>query len=1446
MNRIYQGRVASISFQDSEGNWVASPIGADQSACPLWTHHTIFQDAVNYYLVALGALADPAQAEGDRVIGDLQERLAAAWERFPRVGNAGAIAPRSLRGSVGPWLGLSAKATMAEAFEAVLKGNGAEGNGVPSEALTLGLRLLLAKCSGDAAIQQGGRGYFPRFCDGAFKGSWDFSTTAQEAAVGKSRLADILHSDPTDDQLTALAAEMSLGWTVKVDPGKFFVGGDAKQRLSEAIAHIAGFVASPANTRVAEALSPFNDAEAAIRSLAERVDSLPDSLQIPRNRKANKDLTFSTLVFQYFPSRLTAAMLRLFVKAPARASALKNKSSGDVQFGKLGNDPIRISRGKREFVFRAFTAIPAWNPSDPGKPSWKEFDIAAFKEALKSLNQFNQKTAEREKARLDLEGRIAFQLGHRISGWKPNQTDSGEEGAWPEELAGEHRFTLVQALETELSRDLNETGDSEPISLDHGAVTFQEAGWKIARSSLRGFRDLAKLWNQAHKQKKDSLTSSDLEAIVKEYQGDEKNVRSVGSLPLFFALCQPGYWPLWVSESESEGEPTAGADDGSATEKAGAMLFAMADFHEQVRDYRRACEPINLTPAEPRHSRRLYMFSDITDKMGRVSYGGLEGDASGETPWIQTALVVREGGKVGPRAVRLGFTAPRLHRDHLAGGAESRWLQPMMEALGFDAFPPGKGLKAVSLMPDFDRSGESRHLLNFPVDLDASGVQSKIGKANRWASQFHGFPNKQLLKDKKFHLHWPTTIKDAGKNYWWNHPNSVEKGFTVLATDLGQRTAGAWSLVEVGATDPRTGDPKFTRLVREIGSDGDHTWFGTVRATGMHRLPGEDAPVLKKHGTFEREAWGKAGRNAKPEEWEQARQLAARLLADAPEAWVGATVTERSHPEQNDSLIALANRRLTRLNTFHRWSCFDPDREEVRPRRATLIGNLRKELEAWRDEEVRALIPTLGDPENGFADGDPAALRELAGRRFIALREGMRTLLLELANRVAPLRDRSWVWKDRGDGSGYGQLVDEGDRSDTTPWIRGQRGLSIARIEQLENLRRLFLRYNRSLDREPGAPAKFGRADRGRDSGEPCPLLLEKIDAMKEQRVNQTAHLILAQALGVRLKSHDTDGKDRRRRDLHGEYERIPGREPVDMIVIENLDRYLTSQGRAPSENSRLMKWAHRAVRDKLKMMAEEVFGIPVVETAAAYSSRFSAKSGVPGARAVELPGLPPYLRQSMEKKATGKKAEAAPFHRLLDQFARLEAINAARPGKKPRLLLHPRAGGPLFLSLLDSEPNPVQADINAATNLAFRAIAAPDRLDLLHRLRTVREGEGFRPLGVGGKDGNQREKAAHKAGAAIRFEETPSEKKKKESAKPNFFSDVARLAEHNRAILDAGGRETPIAPGVALWGTVNRRFLDRILAINEARLSDWGAPAPVPPPDDVADDDDAIPGLER
>lgn len=1380
MNRIYQGRVTRIEAKKEDGTFEQVAFGQDQSNCPLWRHHAIFQDAVNYYLLAMASLAGEQISGADRLFTDLPKRMAAAWETFskPDAVRAGA---RSLRDSVAPWIGLDGLATIDHAYEAIL-----DGNSVEKKALSYALALVLDECSGDSGIQQGGREYLPKLCDADSKATYNYSASSLASGEGKDRLAIVLHGEPNEEALKRIASEMDLSWVVKVSPGEFYEGEEANTRLKQAIDHLAEMISKPSE-RLAASLVGIPDAEAEIATMRGYLKSLPADYRIARNRRAAPDLTFSAIAFMAFPSRLTAACLRLGVKAPAKSSASTKKLEG-IDFAALGDDPVKLARGSRGYVFKAFTALPRWNPSNPGKPVWKEFDIAAFKEALKALNQFRLKTDEREEKKKHLGGLIAYLIGYPIKGWKPSNEETGEESELPEPLEPE-LLKLALKLEEEMTRGLSESvvGEMKKLSFGDGSLPIRDGGWTLTRASLRGLRDIVDEWRKLiHKQGTD-IPTSELEQAVKEYQGKDGKSAVIGSVSLFLTLCEPRFRPLWMDADPDEGEEVEG----------NRFLHRLADLHESVADYLKCDEAINLTPAEPRYSRRLFMFSDMPGKSA-PEYQGLD--------CLEVSMAT-EGDDVRQQRYRLRFGAPRLRRDGLLGG-EDGWLQPVTKALGLKLSKPDTAPfdSAVSLMPDFDASGSLRFLLNFAADVDAEPIRNALGKAALWNRQFNG------TKDKNIHLHWPGTADPSKMKVtpWWENPAIIEKGFTVMATDLGQRTAGSWALLRITATRPETPRP-----VRSIGHDGNREWFAEIRKTGMHRLPGEDAWIRGKDGHMGQELSGKTGRMASEEEWRESLELAKALLAEEPKNWIGAGPSEKSYPEQNDALLKLANRRLSRLQTFHRWSCFDPEKESDPIRKDSLIKKLTAELEQWEDAEVSRWADKL-------EAGDYAGFRSAAGAAFGSYRAGLLPHLVTLANRVAPLREDRWAWKQRGGESPYGDLVRTPRENSKKPPVRGQRGLSLARIEQMENLRRLFLRYNRALDREASKPAKFGRADAGRDSGEPCRDLLEKIDRIKGQRVDQTAHLILAQALGVKLAPHSLAVNVRRQGDHHGEYTRIPGREPVDLVVIEDLGRYLSSQGRAPSENSRLMKWAHRAVRDKVKMLIEEPFGIPVLEVPAAYSSRFCAVTGEAGARCEEREELDEYLKEILERRSetlpsSGQHDLREPNLRLLNQFKCLAALNAQRrvEEKPPRTLLLQKTGGPLFVGA-GNESRLVQSDMNAAINLAFRAVAAPEALHLLHRIRSEKTGDQLTTLAK-----NAREKAAYgKKGFPIRLSGTLSAKLSKSA---NFFHDPSGIARFDRGEVEVGGRCIPIASGIGLWHAVNGAILPKIVAINEDRLRRYG-----------------------
>lgn len=65
MNRIYQGKVTNVEAESDETPLSSAAIQKGKKGCKplpdwqdaLWQHHQLFQDAVNYYTLALAALA---------------------------------------------------------------------------------------------------------------------------------------------------------------------------------------------------------------------------------------------------------------------------------------------------------------------------------------------------------------------------------------------------------------------------------------------------------------------------------------------------------------------------------------------------------------------------------------------------------------------------------------------------------------------------------------------------------------------------------------------------------------------------------------------------------------------------------------------------------------------------------------------------------------------------------------------------------------------------------------------------------------------------------------------------------------------------------------------------------------------------------------------------------------------------------------------------------------------------------------------------------------------------------------------------------------------------------------------------------------------------------------------------------------------------------------------
>ena len=364
------------------------------------------------------------------------------------------------------------------------------------------------------------------------------------------------------------------------------------------------------------------------------------------------------------------------------------------------------------------------------------------------------------------------------------------------------------------------------------------------------------------------------------------------------------------------------------------------------------------------------------------------------------------------------------------------------------------------------------------------------------------------------------------------------------------------------------------------------------------------------------------------------------------------------------------------------------------------------------------------------------------------------------------------------------------------------------RVEQIEELRCRFQSLNQTQRRKPGDPPLSRSKMREDPVPDPCPDLLKKLEEIKKQRVNQTAHLILAKALGVQLKAPSLSEEERKQKDIHGEYEKV--HPPVNFIVIEDLSRYLTKQDRAPSENSRLMKWSHRAVTHKLEELCKP-YGIPILEAPAAYSSRFCSRTGVPGFRAEEVT-IKDKHRWPYRKWLEQDEKEDEEEKKRRDFLEKLFESLKANPKKTGFV---PIVGGPIFIPIKshlsknkpeDLKPSVQQADINAAINIGLRAISSPLIEDIHHRVRSeIKEQSKI----IVSKTGSI-EKRRFKKETEIQMIKT--EEIKKINKPPNFFIDRARIANFEKAKIE----NVEYASGKAIWTKVKNQQWEQCERLNK------------------------------
>jgi hypothetical protein len=1456
MNRIYQGRVSKVEIpadKDEQGDQKWKKLEDGESV--LWQHHQLFQDAVNYYIVALASLGSSPESK----LTQLRELLKPIWEGFDKKGQR----REGMRDSLQRAWQLEQPPTLADVIERfrqpLIK------NGVRAEEMELAGESLAIDLGGEGSIQQGGIEYWPYYCQSGFKRGVTFPREAAQLAKEK-----------------AVKQVARLVWHSKAASHVSRIHHALKQSH---FCNVSGSRSALAEHKTKEVfLVALKALESAGHITAKQRESFSATLEskVPEvleyaggsiNKDALKERFYGFLVFKHLaPNEQGIKILQSIYDQPAKKKPEKKKDGSEkdqqqARLVSLGEDPIKMVRAHSAIVFRAFTALPLWKSEavsgnlhdrsaysheleagETHQVAWKEFDVAAFKEALKVYNQFQQNVGKREEKLNNFATKLLVMDGERaIEGYttdtktdrklhaalakvwseskgepKAPTNDNGEELSLPQFIGDARIDRLRQIINDDLA---------EEYRLTDGRRT----PYGLRRRTMKGWGDVKRKWQQLVKtgEQFSEEKQQKLKAVLDELRGGEKR-EQIGSHKLFEALlADESAWSIW---REPDAKLQAQIDKhGWATDPLEAFreYCEIREAFEEV-----SARPLNFTPADARYSRRLFMFTDV------CSFGKERGEYKHDTKELAVTVPVAirsEANQFVVQRCRLVYSAPRLLRDRIRaedGSYMQDWTQPMMRALSGKgdemANPQQLTDAAVQLMPDYDAKGQRRVLLNFPLDLDETQIKDRLGKAALWQKQFVTWKKGAQLP----FLRWKEDFDGEEPHLWWEKAAN----FRVLAADLGTRHAASVAIVECGTEHKRTS--------RFIGNAGGKDWFAQYRAGSILRLPGENVQVLRPESPLDKDALGKAfreelygerGRPASNDEcFETFAMLAALNQSDLLKDFAGTVSLQKqfSLPELNDKLLVAMRRAqawIAACISWH-WKLTQPDNETQRQ------GALAQIREQDRMAEWQQL-----------ADGNAQnlnILRDALQTHITIQRQNVQELLLRLTVRIIPLRDHTWEWVAHPDKPDCHLLRQTQDGTGSkTAKLRGQRGLSMARIEQISELRRRWQSLNQSLRREIGQKPLTASEMRNDPIPDPCPDILLKLENIREQRVNQTAHLIVAQALGLSLREPQMSAKSREITATHGEYKVM--RPPVDMIVLEDLARYLSDQGRAKSENTRLMKWCHRAIMLKVKMLAEP-FGIPVLETPAAYSSRFCSLTGMAGFRAAEVGWNDRHEFRWREllkvnlgelqteiSKAQNNKAKLETLERQYaiakatqDIFKELETIS--RSHHPHRTLLAPQPGGPMFITakkILHPAPAknrkqkgnasvlPMQADLNAAANLALRAIAHPACAQIHHRLRTERKkGAKNQPDLFLAREPRR----FGKAKVSILLREGDSLPKERNT---NLFYDQHGAADFGRARLETDDPSSfPYASGPGIWKACNDRVRqwERCQQINAARIAYW------------------------
>ena len=1277
MNRIYQGRVSKVEIPgDKENPW--RPLDSDPKKARekwqalLWQHHQMFQDDVNYLLAAFAALV-PTSCEDD-IWKDYQAAIERSWESYT--------------GRQGIW---------DRPFE-----NACVIVGCKKDASFKEFRRKLNSLTSSKASEKQ-----------KFEALKQLFEPATEAAKKLKK-----HDEPVEESLKGKAKDL-FGSTLvnlcaqktKVTPRD--VIAKQRNRASECTKKVneggrlkwADVFYFKTDTSAAK----WSREEAA-KNIIQCLDKLIEEVEkkgkdAKTSDKKNKMADLADLLKKQ-KKPLTAWCNDPKTELPTTEPTRKGSGGYDLKAVVLFSlqpdfDGFRDAfllfnqvRLKEEFatteksdaayiarmtggvarpVFPFFCDVWAGKVNDEkiGQGIWPDFEKQAFSEVFTKIGQFIVRGRK-----FELRLAIADQAIAKIETQKKSDA----------------RLQAVERIAEDLADELPDTAVDE---------NGQKRPYGIRERTLKGWRKVRPAWREALK-KTPNLTAEDL--IKQKNRMQERKREKYGSAALFDRLAKEP--EIWNHNDKEDAVET------------------WSDYVENLEEKSHLEAERLFAPAHATLSPRFFRWSETNNKEHLAA-------SSPDVPFEFKAdaldLIKKEKSQI-----KVHFWSPRLWRDGLRGKNENldkdepdqNWMPPVLRAfVKARKWPCDKQSfdgASVRLAP---RCKENIQLVFEPAL--SNDALSKV-----WAEKMPFTPRMEKINEEWLAsgLRWPKS--EAEKLPWLE-----TDGIKCLAADLGLTNSAAWQILQATSKDAAA---KATRLRHRLNPDSDKpAWFAHSITNGIIRVAGEDRwdwrkftrdekaklrAEMKKtaekrnalcrkflslnrendfetatHG-FLPELSGSGGRNATTGENSETSEAEKFFLIFKTK---GFDITERrpnwkknssfpkrkhlSFPEQNDELLWGLKRVRAQLFRLNRWSEQLGNGNDSKPYQSAIeiIGNLRG------DDPLIELATLKSEPKKL-----KSRIAELASEYL----DCFKTLLPRIADRILPWRRGHWSWKPRDNDWHSMEL----DTSEPRPkaLLAGQRGISLARLNQLKDLRQLAQSLNHLCRRK--------QIERRETVPEPFENCRQAMEDAREDRAKKIAHEIFAIALGVELAPPPADKQERKKTEsLHGVY-RCLERGPVNFIALENLTEYKTSAKQGRRENRQLTSWSHRRVHKILGELCEMV-GLPVVLVDPKFTSRFSAKDHSAGFRAEEVQIDDPRRSFWRRKANEDTNCWQSEFLSWLDKI----------PDGKSLLL--PKKGGEFFVSL-GKDSSLYQADLNAAYRIGLRALAHRNRAELLGQIWIEKE----------------------------------------------------------------------------------------------------------------------------